>query len=493
MSSTTSMGKVPDSSDLLTLERREGAEAQAAEIRHLSKPFWATVMIGAASLMAFVTFLAQSLDRNSIQASEQVFTAVLGDRAERLSDITLEYGYWDVSAENLVDELNMSWVEKTFVNYMQEELQIEGVHLVDGSGQPKLHVVEGQIAEADLLSRYGRAVNVLIEEARKGPSNVSPVPVTGIVGDLSGLYLASAVLMTTYTSSDVDITTDHVLVFAQPVNEMTLSVLADKYKLPNLHLSSQPPAFWQSALPIETRDNTVLGYFVWNPKLPGSSLLPLLAFGVLVVYLSMYLSARMFFQRATETVKALEEAKFQADKAKELLSNQARSDPLTGLGNRRYLDEKISELQNVNAREGHALLYVDLDHFKKINDTFGHDAGDKVLRHVAVVLRALANSGEEVARLGGDEFVIVIGNAHRERVLSVGRTILEHLGEPLDLEGAVCSFGASVGIAFSDNPSELLRQADVALYSAKRQGRGQMAVYSAEMLTLNQHPIRTSA
>jgi diguanylate cyclase (GGDEF)-like protein len=493
MSSTTSIGKAPENNVLLSPERREGAEAQAAEIRHLSKPFWATVVIGAASLMVFVTFLAQSLDQNSIEASEQVFTAVLEDRAERLSDITLEYGYWDVSVENLVDELNMSWVEKTFVDYMQEELQIEGVHLLDGSGLSKLHVVEGLIAKADLLSRYGQSVTGLIEEARKSPHDAPPVPATGFVGGLSGLYLASAVVLTTYTASDVDITTDHVLVFAQPVNDTTLSLLADKYQLPNLHLSSQPPAFWQSALPIETRDNHNLGYFVWNPKLPGFSLLPLLAFGLLVVYLSMYLSARLFFQRATETVKALEEAKFQADKAKELLSNQARSDPLTGLGNRRYLDEKITELQNVDARESHALLYVDLDHFKKINDTFGHDTGDKVLRHVAEALRALANSDEGVARLGGDEFVIVFGNAHHDRVLSAGRAIIEHLGEPLDLEGTVCSFGASVGIAFSDNPSELLRQADVALYSAKRQGRGQMAVYSAELLAFDEQPIKTSA
>jgi GGDEF domain-containing protein len=86
--------------------------------------------------------------------------------------------------------------------------------------------------------------------------------------------------------------------------------------------------------------------------------------------------------------------------------------------------------------------------------------------------------------------LIVFGNVQRERVLSAGRTILERLGEPLDLDG---SYGASVGIAFSNNPSELLRQADVALYSAKRQGRGQMAVYSAELLALNKQPIKTSA
>ncbi|MBO6856558.1 GGDEF domain-containing protein, partial [Roseibium sp.] len=188
------------------------------------------------------------------------------------------------------------------------------------------------------------------------------------------------------------------------------------------------------------------------------------------------------------------EAKHQADKVKELLANQVRSDPLTGLGNRRLLDEKLALLQDVKPlADGHALLYVDLDRFKEINDTYGHETGDLVLLHVAEALTGLVNADDTVVRLGGDEFVIVFGRARRERVLSASRAIVEQLSRPVNLDGATYTFGASVGVAFSHKPSELLRQADVALYSAKRRGRAQVAVYSSDLLDFRHVPIQSAA
>ncbi|MHA7773800.1 diguanylate cyclase domain-containing protein [Roseibium sp. M-1] len=459
----------------------------------MSKPFWATVIIGAVSLMAFVSFLSVTLDRNSIKSSEQIFTAMLGDRSDHLADITLEYGYWNESVLNLVDGFDMAWVKETFVDYMQQELQIEGVHLLDGDNLQKLHVVNGQVAEADILDRYGPSVDVLVARARKTEPDEAPVPATGLIGGIAKLYLASAVLMTSY-DEDSEKSTDHVLVFARPVDEQILAEMAEKYHLPGLRLSAIPPAFWQAGYEIETFDKTRIGYFVWDPELAGFRLLPLLVLGVLIVYLGMFFAARMFFRRATETVRALADAKHQAERVRELLANQARSDPLTGLGNRRLLDERLAELQGRQPlADGHALLYVDLDRFKEINDTYGHETGDLVLLHVAEALSGLANADDTVIRLGGDEFVIVFGRAKRDKVLSVGRVIVEQLSRPVNLEGATYSFGASVGIAFSHNPSELLRQADVALYSAKRRGRGQVAVYSADLLDFRHVPIQSAA
>jgi|GEM_PF-2081059 len=488
MSMSMPLREATDQAGSSPVLRRSKAEVRAIEIRRLSKPFRATVLIGAVSLMAFVTFLSYSLDRHSIQSSEQIFRAMLGDRSQHLADITLEYGYWDDAVENLVDRLNMKWVEETFVDYMQKELQIEGVHLIDGDERAKLHVVGGKVAEADLQARYGEALDVLIGEARNGPKDDAPVPATGLVGSLARLYLASAVLMTTYNGKDMS--TDHVLVFAQPINEPALAVMAEKYRLRDLRLSTEPPRPWEAGFHIESVDKTPIGYFVWNPDLPGVRLVPALAVGLLLVYASMFFSARLFFRRATELVKALEGAKLEADKAKELLADQARSDPLTGLGNRRHLDEKLAGLQMLDKPSGnYALLYADLDRFKEVNDTFGHETGDLVLQYVADSLRTLSNPDDGIFRLGGDEFVIMFGNASRERVLSAGRAIIDHFSKPLHLNDAICEFGASVGVAFSRNPTDLLREADVALYSAKRRGRGQMAVYSAELMAFKGVPV----
>lgn len=475
-----------------SLQRATG-EAQTVEIRRLSKPFWATVLISAVSLMAFVSFLSFTLDRNSIRSSQQIFTAMLGDRSDYLADITLEYGYWNDAIENLVADLNMRWVRETFVDYMQEELQIEGVHIIDGNNQPKLHVVDGIVRDADMVARYGGSVEVLIAAARETEKDDAPKPATGMIGGLTNLYLASAVLMTGYDEEN-DKSTDHVLVFARPINAGILKEMSQKYGLPNLRLSETPPAHWQAGYDIETMDGSKIGYFVWNPALAGFRMLPLLAAGVLVVFFCMLLSARLFFRRAGETVKELEQAKHEAERTREMLASQARSDPLTGLGNRRLLDEQLAHLQDKRPLpDGHALLYVDLDRFKEVNDTYGHETGDLVLLYVAEALGNLANSDDTVIRLGGDEFVIVFGRAKRERVLSAARAIVEQLSMPVDLDGATYSFGASVGVAFSHTPSELLRQADVALYSAKRRGRGQVAVYSADLLDFRHVPIQPAA
>ena len=129
-------------------------KSEAFEIRRLSRPFWATILISAISLMVFVSFLSYTLDRNSIDSSEKIFSAMFGDRTEHLSDITLEYGFWTDSVENLVPKPNMDWVRETFVDYMQAELQIEGVHILNGEGAPTLHVVSDVVVDADLKARF---------------------------------------------------------------------------------------------------------------------------------------------------------------------------------------------------------------------------------------------------------------------------------------------------------------------------------------------------
>ena len=329
--------------------------------------------------------------------------------------------------------------------------------------------------------------------ARQTRRNAPPVPAAGLIGKISELYLACAVLITGH-QEDTYNSTEHVLVFAQPIGEDALAELSVKYGLPGLDLSEDPPGFWQAGFEIRSIGGQSLGHFVWNPVLAGHRILPLLGAGVLLVFACMYLSARLFFQRASETVHELETAKLEAEKARELLASQALSDPLTGLGNRRMLDDSIANLQQQQPLPGgNALLYVDLDRFKDVNDTYGHETGDLVLQFVADALRSLAQPDDTVIRLGGDEFVIVFGSAKRERVLSAGRAIVEQLSRPVKLDGATYSLGASVGIAFSNNPSELLRQADVALYSAKRRGKGQVSIYSAGLFDFREAPIPTGA
>lgn len=170
------------------------------------------------------------------------------------------------------------------------------------------------------------------------------------------------------------------------------------------------------------------------------------------------------------------------------LAHQANHDSLTGLANRNLLTDRI-EQAIVNARRyGHwaALLLVDLDHFKYINDSLGHATGDLIVKDVAELLRSCAREGDTVARLGGDEFVLVLYHVDGEQdVVRVMDRIVETISAPVRIEGRehhlTCSVGASVFPRDADSAEHLLRNADTAMYRAKDLGRNGYSFYTADM------------
>lgn len=179
----------------------------------------------------------------------------------------------------------------------------------------------------------------------------------------------------------------------------------------------------------------------------------------------------------------------QAEKAAEELAYWALHDALTDLPNRRYLEralDKLSEHPGGRNASRIAALHMDLDRFKSVNDHLGHSAGDKVLVHVADVLRSLRRQTDFVARLGGDEFIILAhSQVEKEQLAELAESIISALSWPLEIDGQIVRIGASVGIAVapahSIKPSDLLSRADVALYEAKRLGRGRFQFVSDRM------------
>jgi diguanylate cyclase (GGDEF)-like protein/PAS domain S-box-containing protein len=160
----------------------------------------------------------------------------------------------------------------------------------------------------------------------------------------------------------------------------------------------------------------------------------------------------------------------------EQLKRMALHDPLTLLANRSLFRDRLEHSVAVSKRNGRALavICVDLDNFKEINDTHGHATGDRVLHRSAQRLVKATRSGDTVARLGGDEFAVLVENlTGREPVLEIAARIVASLQDPLDIPGANAAVAASVGIAFSesgDGVEELMRNADVAMYAAKSGG-----------------------
>jgi diguanylate cyclase (GGDEF)-like protein len=170
------------------------------------------------------------------------------------------------------------------------------------------------------------------------------------------------------------------------------------------------------------------------------------------------------------------------------LHDQAHFDSLTGLPNRHYLMDMLAQ-QVARARDDNSLLavlYIDLDRFKRTNDTLGHAAGDVLLRHAAARIRRAVRDIDIVARLGGDEFTVVLTKLKEPRGAgTVARSLIAALNEPFEIDGNVIYAGASIGISLfpkdGETSADLLKKADTALYLAKDRGRGRHTYFEERM------------
>jgi len=174
-------------------------------------------------------------------------------------------------------------------------------------------------------------------------------------------------------------------------------------------------------------------------------------------------------------------------RSEEEIRNQALHDPLTTLANRTLLIERLSHWLERAERSGGrgALLFVDLDHFKIVNDGLGHDCGDQVLIEVAARLQRAVRPTDTVARVGGDEFVVFCeDSASDATALELVERLFESLATPFSIDGSERDITASIGITFAsagDTPAALVRDADAAMYRAKERGRARFELFDETM------------
>ena len=170
-------------------------------------------------------------------------------------------------------------------------------------------------------------------------------------------------------------------------------------------------------------------------------------------------------------------------RAAQRIAELATFDALTGLVNRRIINQTLDE--GINSPEGVALLFVDLDRFKAVNDSLGHAAGDRLLADVAFRLREMVGTEGLVGRLGGDEFAVVLRQGDVAAATALGKKIIARISDPYCIDGSQALIGASVGLAVGpedgDSVEALMRAADLALYDVKGKGRGSVRHYDRAM------------
>jgi diguanylate cyclase (GGDEF)-like protein len=254
------------------------------------------------------------------------------------------------------------------------------------------------------------------------------------------------------------------LVMAKKVDYQVVAQVAHRSDSRRLSLAARPGpgrASWRFA----SFDGDAARSFQWDAKRPGLDL-----FGAVAPLLALLIAmigglAALVLRRARKA-------------ARELMASETRArylasrDPLTGLANRRAFNDHLVELNRRGRR--HALMFLDLDGFKKVNDTFGHGVGDKLLCRTAERLQRVLPPDAFLARLGGDEFASTVPQPGRaDDVETLAARLIETVGEPHQFGGEPTTVGVSIGIAASEagKYDEVVRHADMAMYVAKQRGR----------------------
>ncbi|NJL07443.1 MAG: EAL domain-containing protein [Methylacidiphilales bacterium] len=278
-----------------------------------------------------------------------------------------------------------------------------------------------------------------------------------------------------------------VVVALRTLGESVLRDLADSYGLESLAFAGSVSApSGQTIVPITGLTGATVGALVWRNANPGRVLIEVIAPTVVAVFLMV---GGLLIYLVRNVDKATRDLIANVDRTQALAS----ADPLTGVANRLVFFDALLE-QTRKARRGgsFALMLVDLDRFKEVNDTFGHQTGDRLLADVARRLREVCGAFVTVARIGGDEFAVLVdGPINRDLALKFGTRIIEEVSRPGPIDGKQIDIGASIGIVLApDHGAEqhlLMHRADIALYVAKSSGRGLATVYDTDLERDSRH------
>ena len=267
------------------------------------------------------------------------------------------------------------------------------------------------------------------------------------------------------------------------IDEDVLAEIANRLQLRNLRKTgSEMIASDDHSLDLADDQGNSIARFAWSPKRPGAEIVQSVIPFIAVALSGFALLAGLIFgymRRTTATIAASENS----------LRYLALHDPLCGLPNRNYFGERLQSVIKDVHRGGSsaAVFYIDLDHFKDVNDTLGHPVGDELIRNVTFRLSGTLRSEDVVARLGGDEFAVISSLGTDTTTLQqTANRIIAALCAPYSISGHNIVIGASIGIAIIDRRSDggaadIMRYADMALYRAKNEGRNRACIYDAAM------------
>ncbi len=412
------------------------------------------------------------LNQNNQANTQQRIQIAFAVEQKRLTDLLQEYAYWDEAHDKLIKsaELDEEWLASNVGEYLYEaygvEIVLAGIAVDKWLNKPQVSLYRGQEYQYDFNELLDNGLRIFIQK-KQDDNEISPY----FVYD-KRLYMISVMSFHSETTEE-PVKDGSYLLLAKPIDENFLAELADLYKLPELKFALATTAYDEfSSLSFDSPMQHQLRVLYWEHESYFSYMSGLIAFVALVGLVNV-IFARYVFLQENNNRKVQQQQLVEA----------ANEDYLTGISNRRAFI-KAAENEIKRAARNHSgltLMLLDLDHFKRVNDTFGHQVGDRVLQAITQAIKASLRQYDIFARFGGEEFVVLLPDSSEALGVTIAERICERVAQTKIDSGTdiplYCT--VSIGVVYraeDETLDSLMSRVDKALYEAKDNGRNQYKV-----------------
>jgi diguanylate cyclase (GGDEF)-like protein len=423
--------------------------------------------------------LASEVNNIDLALTRQSARAAITAFEIRLKENLHDYANWDDAALKLYDVPDPQFVNDVLKDVTEAGVVFDTAFLIDEKGKDLAAFKDGEAIGTESSRFFGPALKPMIMGL--GALSVEYRDSSGLTITPSGIAAMAVGLIVPY-SSDIKIPQSQrrILLLAKHLTSANIERLRNEFVIPGLDLVSDNRKI-EYTVPLINPLGTVIGSLGWTKRSPGTVALSKIspAVWLILALLSAVTCGIIIF--ACINVRHAYISRLRAEHA-------ASHDFLTGLPNRAALKAIFDEKGNTNALENHntAIVFFDLDGFKQVNDAYGHDIGDRLLRACGAGFSYLIGDRGTLGRVGGDEFAVLLNgpDAHGEAARLAERFIA-FLREPFTFDGREIKISTSVGIACGHARQvmieELLRRADIAMYQAKKEGGNRVASYNADI------------
>jgi diguanylate cyclase (GGDEF)-like protein len=481
----------------------KGAQASWNRAR-LSIVIPISVIVAVAILCIVVAVLtsAHRADEVALEHEKRLLSRAIANHGEQLLRELESVSGHEEAVRRIRDQFDRDWIHNRIGLWLKHYFDHDFVFVADGSDTLSYALLGRSSVEPRWFNSImpelaptidyirGRAGPepkdaIRISEPRRNSDAGQPTRVTLIQRFLGRPAAVAATLIapTRQIAGEATRETVPLVIAVKFVDEALLAEIGGRLQLNGLRVTDKrlaPPGEYSHDL-TDSAGHTVMS-LTWAPKRPGSEIVTSVVPFIAVAFAGFALLATLihgYMRRTAATIAQGEQR----------LRYLALHDPLCGLPNRNYFGERLEEvIKDVQkGAPAAAVFYIDLDHFKDVNDTLGHPVGDELIRNVTARLSGLLRPEDLVSRLGGDEFAVIItGGASIPALQRTAERIISTICASYSIGGHNILIGASIGIAIIDNRSDgaaadVMRYADMALYRAKNEGRNRACIYDAAM------------